>query len=101
MYCQKASVRPLGRRLVMPLQDEHQIVSVDDHLVEHPRVWQDRVPERMKEAAPKILEIDGKHQWSYDGAIYPTIGLNAVAGKDPKDWGMDPVRYEDMIPGCY
>jgi predicted TIM-barrel fold metal-dependent hydrolase len=85
----------------MPLRDEHQIVSVDDHLVEHPRVWQDRVPARMKDEAPRILEIDGKHQWSYDGAIYPTIGLNAVAGKDPKDWGMDPVRYEDMIPGCY
>ncbi len=44
-------------------------------------MWQDRVPARMREAAPRILEIDGKHQWSYDGAIYPTIGLNAVAGK--------------------
>jgi predicted TIM-barrel fold metal-dependent hydrolase len=85
----------------VPLQDNHQIVSVDDHLVEHPRVWQDRLPEALKEAGPKILEINGTHQWSYDGAIYPTIGLNAVAGKDPKDWGMDPVRYEDMIPGCY
>lgn len=85
----------------MPLRNHHQIVSVDDHLVEHPRVWQDRVPERMKDAAPRILEVDGAHQWSYDGGVYPTIGLNAVAGKDPKDWGMDPVRYEDMIPGCY
>ncbi|WP_024795301.1 amidohydrolase family protein [Tomitella biformata] len=85
----------------MPLQKHHQIVSVDDHLVEHPRVWQDRVPARMKDAAPKILEVNGAHQWSYDGGIYPTIGLNAVAGKDPKEWGMDPIRYEDMIPGCY
>src|SRR6266851_3698500 len=66
----------------MPLRDEHQIVSVDDHLVEHPRVWQDRVPARMREAAPRIVEVDGKHQWSYDGMMYPTIGLNAVAGKD-------------------
>lgn len=85
----------------MPLQDHHQIVSVDDHLVEHPRVWQDRVPERMREQAPKILDIDGKHMWSYDGEIYPTIGLNAVAGRPREEWGMDPIRYEDMIPGCY
>ena len=28
----------------MPLQDHHQIVSVDDHLVEHPRVFTDRLP---------------------------------------------------------
>jgi predicted TIM-barrel fold metal-dependent hydrolase len=39
--------------------------------------------------------------WHYDGDVFPTIGLNAVAGKPPSEWGMDPVRYEDMIPGCY
>ena len=85
----------------MPLQDHHQIVSVDDHLIEHPRVWQDRVPGRLKDSAPKIVEINSTHQWAFDGEIFPTVGLNAVAGKDPKDFGMDPVRYEDMIPGCY
>jgi predicted TIM-barrel fold metal-dependent hydrolase len=85
----------------MPLQDHHEIVSVDDHLIEHPRVWQDRLPEKFKEDGPQILELEGKHVWKYAGQIYPTIGLNAVAGKDPKDYGLDPVRYEDMIPGCY
>jgi predicted TIM-barrel fold metal-dependent hydrolase len=85
----------------VPLQDHHQIVSVDDHLIEHPRVFQDRLPEKFKDAGPRILEQDGKHVWSYAGTIYPTIGLNAVAGKEPKDFGLDPVRYEDMIPGCY
>lgn len=85
----------------MPLQDHHQIVSVDDHLVEHPRVWQDRLPEAMKERGPRIIEVNDKHMWQFDGNVYPTIGLNAVAGKPPEEWGMDPVRYEDMIPGCY
>ncbi|MCW2784711.1 MAG: hypothetical protein JWP74_1228 [Marmoricola sp.] len=85
----------------MPLQDHHQIVSVDDHLIEHPRVWQDRLPEKYLDAGPKIVEVDGKHLWHYDGNVFPTIGLNAVAGKPQEEWGMDPVRYEDMIPGCY
>ncbi|MDG4669108.1 amidohydrolase family protein [Mycobacterium sp. 236(2023)] len=85
----------------MPLQDEHQIVSVDDHLVEHPRVWQDRLPAKYRESGPRIIERDGNHLWSYEDVVYPTIGLNAVAGKPMQDWGMDPVRYEDMIPGCY
>jgi predicted TIM-barrel fold metal-dependent hydrolase len=85
----------------MPLQDHHQIISVDDHLIEHPRVWQDRLPAKYQERGPRIVETDGMHLWHYDGQVIPTIGLNAVAGKDPKDWGMDPVRYEDMIPGCY
>lgn len=85
----------------MPLQEHHQIVSVDDHLIEHPRVWQDRIPEKYRDAAPRIIETDGKHLWHYDGTVFPTIGLNAVAGKPREEWGMDPVRYEDMIPGCY
>lgn len=85
----------------MPLQDHHQIVSVDDHLIEHPRVWQERLPEALKERGPRIIEKDGKHQWAYDGNIYPTIGLNAVAGKPPAEWGLDPFRYEQMVPGCY
>ena len=85
----------------MPLQDHHRIVSVDDHLIEHPRVWQDRVSEGFKEMAPRIREIDGRHLWTFEGQEFPTIGLNAVAGKPREEWGVDPVRYEDMIPGCY
>ena len=33
--------------------------------------------------------------------MIPNIGLNAVAGKDPKDFGLDPVRFDEMLPGCY
>ncbi len=85
----------------MPLQEHHQIVSVDDHLVEHPRVWQDRIPAQFRDEAPRIKEVNGMHLWHYDGTVFPTIGLNAVAGKPREQWGLDPVRYEDMIPGCY
>ena len=86
----------------MPLQDHHQIVSVDDHVIEHPRVFTDRLPAKFQEVAPKIVETEqGHHVWLYEGNYMPNIGLNAVAGKEPKDFGMEPVRYEDMIPGCY
>jgi predicted TIM-barrel fold metal-dependent hydrolase len=85
----------------MPLQDDMQIISVDDHLIEHPRVWLDRLPQKDHEACPQIVEAGGHQMWQYEGRMYPQIGLNAVAGKKPKDFGMEPVRYDDMIPGCY
>lgn len=86
----------------MPLQKHHKILSVDDHLIEHPRVWTDRLPATDQADCPKIIEDDrGHHVWEYEGGIYPQIGLNAVAGKKPEEYGMEPVRYEDMIPGCY
>jgi predicted TIM-barrel fold metal-dependent hydrolase len=86
----------------MPLQRDMKIISVDDHVVEHPNLWQDRLPVQHKEVGPKIIEDErGHHVWQYEGERYPQIGLNAVAGKDPHDYGMEPVRYDDMIPGCY
>lgn len=85
----------------MPLPADVQVVSVDDHVIEHPRVWLDRLPEKHKEAGPQIVEVDGKEMWRLEGQLRPNIGLNAVAGKDPKDFGMDPVRFDEMLPGCY
>jgi predicted TIM-barrel fold metal-dependent hydrolase len=83
------------------LPDDVQIVSVDDHVVEHGNVWLDRVPAKFGDAIPRVVEVDGREMWRYEGRMYPTIGLNAVAGKDPKDFGMEPVRFDEMIPGCY
>jgi len=42
----------------MPLQDHMKLISTDDHVVEHPRVWSDRLPARYQEAGPHILDID-------------------------------------------
>jgi predicted TIM-barrel fold metal-dependent hydrolase len=79
-----------------------QLVSVDDHVIEHPNVWVDRLPANYSDAAPHIVEVDGARQmWKYENRLHPTIGLNAVAGKDPKDFGTDPVRFDEMLPGCY
>ncbi|MGV0601569.1 amidohydrolase family protein, partial [Mycolicibacterium pulveris] len=86
----------------MPLQDWMKIISVDDHVIEHPRVWQDRLPEALRTEGPQIIETaEGHHVWQYEGQLYPQIGLNAVAGKPPAEYGMEPVRYDQMIPGCY
>jgi predicted TIM-barrel fold metal-dependent hydrolase len=91
----------------MPLQPWMKMLSTDDHLIEHPRVWTDRLPERYREAGPRIIEMPRpsggppSEVWEYEGRVYPYIGLNAVAGKKPEEYGMEPTRYDEMIPGCY
>jgi hypothetical protein len=83
------------------------LISVDDHLIEHPRVWADRLPQKYLEAGPRIVDEPSRtggppiQVWHYAGKRFPQIGLNAVVGKRPEDFGVDPVRYADMIPGCY
>ncbi|PPJ25770.1 amidohydrolase [Nocardia nova] len=105
----------------MPLQDHMQLISTDDHLIEHPKLWTDRLPAKFHEHGPRIVEKelpraihvgdDNKaigdtgtrlaQVWQYEGRIYPYIGLNAVAGKKPEEYGVEPTRYSDMLPGCY
>ncbi|MBW3662300.1 MAG: amidohydrolase [Actinobacteria bacterium] len=90
----------------MPLQDHMQLVSTDDHLVEPPTLWTDRLPADLVDQGPRIVEQPGDagapaQVWTYNGRLYPQIGLNAVAGKDPEEFGTDPVRYDQMLAGCY
>ena len=90
----------------MPLQPWMKLLSTDDHLIEHPRVWSDRLPAKYQEAGPRIVERRGRGRppaqvWVYEGRVYPQIGLNAVAGKKPEEFGTEPLRYDDMLPGCY
>lgn len=79
----------------------YKLFSVDDHVIEHERVWQDRVPAKFKDTAPKVCEDNSGQYWSYDGERGKTMGLNAVAGKPMEEWGMEPARFTDMIAGCY
>jgi len=84
------------------LTDDVQLVSVDDHVIEHTNVWQDRLPAALRERGPRIVQDDEGHDvWLYDGNSYTQVGLNAVAGKEQEDFDMEPVRFSDMIPGCY
>ena len=82
-------------------QVEHKfdLISVDDHIIEPATVWVDRLPSRYGDEVPKVVEADGREFWEYEGERLPTMGLNAVAGKEHKDFAMDPVRYSDMIEG--
>lgn len=77
------------------------LFSADDHIVEHARVWQDRVQAKLRDAAPKVLDEDGEQFWVYEDQRGVTLGLSAVAGKPNQEFRPDPVRFDEMIPGCY
>lgn len=80
----------------------YELISVDDHIIEPPGVWVDRVESRFRDRVPHVIEQDdGTEAWVVNGEPQPTMGLNAVAGRPQEDWDMDPVRYTDMIEACY
>ena len=59
----------------------YKLFSVDDHIIEPPGVWADRVPKKFQAAAPHVIEDEGRQFWVYEDQRAPTMGLNAVAGK--------------------
>ena len=78
------------------------VISVDDHLIEPPDMFEGRVPARLAERAPRIVEReDGVQYWLYEDRTYPNVGLNAVAGRRKDTWSMDPSRFDEMRPGCF
>jgi predicted TIM-barrel fold metal-dependent hydrolase len=77
------------------------LISVDDHILEPPDLWQDRVPAKYKDAAPKLVSDDTGEYWLYSGKKVLTSGLSAVAGKSKEQFSPDPVPYSEMRPGCY
>jgi predicted TIM-barrel fold metal-dependent hydrolase len=77
-------------------------ISVDDHLVEPPHLFDGHIPERYRDRAPRVTrQPDGSEVWEYEGTKIPNIGLNAVAGRPKEEYGIEPTAYAEMRKGCW
>ncbi len=87
---------PAPRTILVP------VISVDDHLIEPPGLFEGRMPATLAERAPHVVETPGGPEvWVYEERTYPNIGLNAVVGRRRDTWSMEPARFDEMRPGCY
>jgi predicted TIM-barrel fold metal-dependent hydrolase len=97
------------------------IISVDDHTVEPPTLWTDRLPAKYREVGPRVRRtqghhtfIDGVHRWTedtdegskpFDLWVYEDAERimnrgNAAAGFADED-SEEPITYDDMHPASY
>jgi predicted TIM-barrel fold metal-dependent hydrolase len=82
--------------------DDMILVSVDDHVIEPPTMFDAHIPEKWRDQAPKVKEDEtGSQYWEFEGVRAPNMGLNAVAGCPPEEYGLNPLRFDQMRPGCY
>jgi predicted TIM-barrel fold metal-dependent hydrolase len=99
------------------------IISVDDHVVEPPNVWTDRLPSKYADVGPRVVRapvgeltfIGGKFTpkmgqpgegpdvdwWLYEDLQRPLIRLDAAAGHDRDEITLSGTTYEWMRPGAY
>ena len=69
------------------------LISVDDHILEPPNLWVDRVAAKDRDRAPH-MEVDdnGMDVWVYDGKRMPSSGLSAVVGKSKEEFSPEPLN---------
>jgi predicted TIM-barrel fold metal-dependent hydrolase len=95
------------------------IISVDDHVVEPPDLWTNRLPKKYLDRAPRVerdkaamrfkggtltFEKGGEDGvdcdwWIYDDLVYPFSRLSAAIGFE----GLDnvPTTFDEIRPGCW
>jgi predicted TIM-barrel fold metal-dependent hydrolase len=85
-----------------PADVRYTIISVDDHLVEPPDMFEGRLPAGLQDRAPKVVTNERGHEvWEFEGQRFTQVGMNAVAGRTKSMKNLEPTRFSDMRRGCW
>jgi predicted TIM-barrel fold metal-dependent hydrolase len=79
------------------------LVSIDDHMVEPPDMFEKHVPAKWRDQAPKVVRNDnGADEWVFQGESTTTaFGMAATVGWPSEEWGFNPATLSEMRPGCF
>lgn len=77
----------------------YRLISADSHVNEPGDLWIDRVPQALRDRAPRIEHFEEGDAWVMEGVSDPiNFGMNACAGLEPEDmkgW----MRFDQMRRG--
>jgi predicted TIM-barrel fold metal-dependent hydrolase len=98
-------------------------ISVDDHVVEPQRLWQDRLPASRQEDGPRVKRQKGQvvysplgqpgfavgdgpddrwcDVWYYEDTLWPLHAAYAAVGPTANLSSKTALTYDDLLPGCF
>ena len=79
------------------------LVSIDDHMIEPPDMFENHVPAKWADQAPRVVRNDqGIDEWVFQGERTSTrFGMAATVGWPKDEWGFNPGSYTELRPGCF
>jgi predicted TIM-barrel fold metal-dependent hydrolase len=81
---------------------DYPIVDADAHVNEPPDLWQERVPAKWNDRAPRVLHTDEGDFWSFEeGKRQRPVGLTATAGLSFVQFRPSGLTYESMRAGSF
>src|SRR5262247_3833393 len=91
--------RPRGETAMeQPQYDLDWLISVDDHVIEPPDLWQSRLPKQYLDVGPRMVHDEKGSRWLYEDTVTPTSGLSVTRGKRKEEFSPAPVPFEEMHP---
>src|SRR5436190_7035563 len=83
--------------------DDMILISIDDHSIEPPDMYDRHVPAKWRDQAPKIVrDENGIDHWVFQGEATSTrFGLAATVGWPAEEWGLDAGSFAELRPGCF
>jgi predicted TIM-barrel fold metal-dependent hydrolase len=81
----------------------HKLVDADCHILEPPDIWDNWLPSKFRDNAPKLVkDAEGGDAWlTAVGGDPDPIGLTATPGMPFDRFRWYGVTYEEARPGCY
>jgi predicted TIM-barrel fold metal-dependent hydrolase len=79
------------------------LVSIDDHFIEPPDMYENHVPAKWLDQAPRVVRNEqGVDEWVFQGERTSTpFGMAATVGWPREEWGFNPGSYSELRPGCF
>lgn len=82
--------------------DDLILISIDDHVIEPPDMFDRHVPDRVAHLAPRVVrQANGREAWIFQDQPMGMHGLNSVVTWPKEEWSMDPTGIAEMRPGVY
>jgi predicted TIM-barrel fold metal-dependent hydrolase len=83
--------------------DDMILVSIDDHFIEPPDMFENHVPARWRDDVPKVVRNEqGVDEWVFQGAAtFTPFGMAATVGWPAEEWGFNPGSYVELRPGTF
>lgn len=81
------------------------IISVDDHLIEPPNVWTDRLPAKFRDAGPRWVSDEHGESWLFEEANRIPLDAMSTGGaiwpKEDRPPMFTPLSWSEVSPACY
>ena len=84
-----------------PRERRYTVVSVDDHLIEPPDTFADRMPARFRDRAPHVVRHDGADWWRFEDEEVPLLGSDAIQSWEPGKGYLGPVTFDELRPATW